>query len=215
MAGELENKVLELERKLKILEAQNTRLSGRLSRLRNIYEHTTIGIYQTNPEGKVLEINQPLIKMMGYNSLEEIQESDLNNDQLISKTDRKEFMKMVDKEGQIIGHEADWIKKDGSIIFVRESSRAIKDKNGKTLYYEGTVEDITDQKIKTEALFESENKYRRLVELLPFGVIMHRNGIVEYRNSSALQVGELSFANSIIYTQVITKLPLNAYNVVY
>lgn len=192
MAGDLENKVLELERKLKILEAQNTRLSERLTRIRNIYENTTIGLYQTNPEGEILAINQPLMKMMGFNNLQEIQENNLNNDQLISKIDRKAFMEKIDNDGQIIGHETAWIKKDGSTMFVRESSRAIKDKNGKTLYYEGTVEDITDQKIKTDALFESENKYRRLVELLPFGVIIHKNGIVEYANDQAGNIMQVS-----------------------
>ena len=70
--------------------------------------------------------------------------------------------------------EARNLKKDGSIIWTSTNARVVKDKNGKILYYEGFVTDITKQKNAENALIEAEERYRMLVEKLPAVVFMDK-----------------------------------------
>ena len=58
-------------------------------------------------------------------------------------------------------------RKDGSIIWIAENVRAIRDDRGRLRYYEGTVEDITQRKLAEENLRNSEALYHSLVETLP------------------------------------------------
>lgn len=173
-----------LEQQIEELHEENLRLNLRLSRLESIFQNTTIGVYQTTPAGKVTEANTPLVKMLGYDSLEDMQSHNLEDDELIEQRDRNIFKKKIENEGVIIGHETQWLKKNGERIYIRESARAINDTNGNIIFYEGTVEDITERKIKELALLESEKKYRMLIELLPNGLVIHRNFKIVFANET-------------------------------
>ncbi len=121
-------------------------------RFRNIFERTPIGIYQTTPDGRILMANPALVRMLRYSSFEELVQRDLEDEGFYPDYSREDFKRRIEGEGQVVGLEADWVRKDGQALFVRESARVVRDNNGKVLYYEGTVEDITAQKQALEAL---------------------------------------------------------------
>jgi len=124
-------------------------------RFRGLYENATIGIYRSTPEGKILLANPTLIKIAGYDSLDEF--INLNAKNTYADTETREIFKNeIEKNGKIFGFESKWKKKDGTVIYIRESARAIKDNDGRDLYYEGTIEDITDKKLTEEALIEAK-----------------------------------------------------------
>lgn len=134
---------------------------------KSIFENAVLGIYRTTPDGKVLAANPTLVKMLGYSSFEELKKRNLEKEGFGPTYNRKEFKERLEREGEIKGLEAAWIKKDGSLLYIRENARVIKDENGNVLYYEGTIEDITDKKYAEKALKESEEKYRFLFERSP------------------------------------------------
>jgi len=124
-------------------------------RFRGLYENATIGIYRSTPEGKILLANPTLVKIAGYDSVDEL----INLDAASTYVDpeaRKMFKGEIEKNGKIFGIESKWKKKDGTVIYIRESSRAVIDSEGRILYYEGTIEDITDKKLTEEALIEAK-----------------------------------------------------------
>ncbi len=124
-------------------------------RFRGLYENATIGIYRSSPEGKILMANPTLLRISGYDSFEEI--SNLPAEQAYANSaTRSLFLNELAQKGSVYGFESEWRKKDRSIIYVRESARAVKDQNGNALYYEGTVEDISDKKKTEEALIEAK-----------------------------------------------------------
>jgi signal transduction histidine kinase len=59
---------------------------------------------------------------------------------------RAEFKRRLEEEGEIRSLEAPWRKKDGTVIYIHEHAKVLRDKDGKPLYYEGSVEDISDRK---------------------------------------------------------------------
>jgi PAS domain S-box-containing protein len=115
-------------------------------RFRSLYENSMLGIYRTTPRGKILMANPAMCKMLGYSSLEELQHLDLESNSFQANYSREDFKKEIEKNGAVIGLESVWISKDGNKVYFRENAKAIKDNDGTVLYYEGTVEDITERK---------------------------------------------------------------------
>ncbi|HDQ93102.1 MAG TPA: PAS domain S-box protein, partial [Synergistetes bacterium] len=121
-------------------------------RFRGVFENATLGLYRTSPEGKILMANPSLVKMLGYSSFDELASRDLSKDGFEPDYPREFFQQKVESEGEIRGLESAWTRRDGTVLFVRESARAVYDPDGKVLYYEGTVEDITERKQAEETL---------------------------------------------------------------
>ena len=76
------------------------------------------------------------------------------------------------------------IRPDGEVRHVHEQGKIILDKQGKPLRMIGTFEDVTELRLAQEELRESEERYRRLVELSPNSILVHQNGRVAYVNTA-------------------------------
>ncbi len=127
-------------------------------RYRAIFEHSPLGIYRTTPDGRVIVANPALIQMLGYSTLEEVGARNLENEGFGPTYPRSFFKEMVERKEGVKGLESAWSRKDGTRLFVRENARAIVDGNGRPLYYEGTVEDVTERIRAEEALRETEQQ---------------------------------------------------------
>jgi PAS domain S-box-containing protein len=152
-------------------------------RFKGLFENVLIGLYRTSPDGGVLMANQALVKLLGYASFEELAGRNLEQNGFEPGYPRSQFRELIERQGTVVGLESAWTRTDGSAIFVRESARAVRDEQGRVLYYEGTVEDITERKRAEEALRESEEKYRSVVERANDGITIIQDGIAQYANS--------------------------------
>lgn len=126
-------------------------------RFRGLYENATIGIYRTSIEGKILMANPTFLKILGYQNFEEIMNMDAMNAYLYPDT-RENFKQQVLLSGRIYGFEALWVKKDGSTIFIRESARLVRNEEERPIYFEGTIEDITEKKKAEEELIIAKER---------------------------------------------------------
>lgn len=162
---------------------------------RNLFENSTVGLYRTTPNGKILLANPALVHMLGYESFKTLAERNLEKDGFEPGYKRGEFKKMVENDTFIQGLEIVWKKKDGSDIYIRESAKAIRHTSGKVQYYEGTVEDITERKKAETARQSSEIRYRRLFEAAKDGILIldSDNGRVIDVNPSLVEMLGISY----------------------
>ncbi|MGE5313769.1 MAG: PAS domain S-box protein [Acidobacteriota bacterium] len=145
------------------LKAAEQRLRESEERFRSLYENSAIGLYRTTPEGRVILSNPALVKMLGYSSFEELAGRNIAKEGFASDSGRKEFVDRIESSGEIKEHESAWLRKDGSVLYVNESAKALRDARGVTLYYDGTVQDITERKKAEEQLRLSEQTYRGIL----------------------------------------------------
>ncbi len=160
------------------------------ARFRSIFENATVGIYRTTPDGRILLANPALVRMLGYSTFEELAQRNLEEEGFEPQYPRSKFKELVERNGVVIGLETAWKRRDGSVIFVRESARAVRDpETGKVLYYEGIVEDITDWKKAEQALQEQLEFLRYVIDSLdhPFYVINAETYEIEQANQVLLQ----------------------------
>ncbi len=112
---------------------------------RAIFENALVGLYRTTPDGQILMANPAIVQMLRYSSFEELARRDLEKGGFEPRCPRPTFKKHIEKEGGVVGLESAWQRSDGTALYVRESAQAVRDDMGNILYYEGTVEDITDR----------------------------------------------------------------------
>lgn len=162
--------------KKRVLEQKQKQVDETLKaseeRFRTLYENVKIGLYRTTPDGTILMANKTLVSMLGFSSFGELAKRKLAQEGFELHQQRKVFLETIEQNGEIENFESTWIRQDGTIVFVRESARAIRDSNGDTLYYDGSVEDITKRKQAEEALRESEARYLLLFEKSADGILI-------------------------------------------
>jgi PAS domain S-box-containing protein len=130
---------------------------------RKLYNDAPIGLYRTTPDGKILLANRAIFDMLGFSSIEELSARNLKSSGFGPSYQREFFVSQIEKTGEVKDLEAKWIRSNGDVIIVLENAKAIRDENGNTLYYDGSVADITDRKRTEDALAETEKRYEQLV----------------------------------------------------
>jgi len=167
-------------------------------RFRNLYGNSTVGIYRTTPDGKIIFANPTLVKLLRYSSFEELSERNLEKDGFEPSYDRTYFMDVLKREGEVKGLESTWIRMDGTTLFVSESARAVYDSDGKILYYDGTVQNITEQKQTMEALNKTQHLYKTLTAVSPVGIFRtDPDGKTTFVNPKWLEMSGLTFEEAI------------------
>jgi PAS domain S-box-containing protein len=115
---------------------------------REIIEHSLHGVYQTTREGQFLSANPALARLFGYDSPEELigAAKDIEQRVYAKPEDRAAFIQLMDSQPIVSGFQSQARRKDGSVIWISESARAVRSESGELLYYEGFLEDITERK---------------------------------------------------------------------
>ncbi len=136
---------------------------------RNIFEHIVEGVFQTTADGRYLSANSALARIYGYDSPAELmtQLTDIARQLYVEPERREEFVRLMEEHDTVTDFESRVRRRDGSIIWISENVRAVRDEHHQLLYYEGTVEDITERKRVEEQVRLSEALYHSLVENLP------------------------------------------------
>ncbi|HET7010150.1 MAG TPA: PAS domain S-box protein [Anaerolineales bacterium] len=133
-------------------------------RYRALTENAPVGIYRTTPDGRILFVNPAGLRMLGFESIEEMAQRNLETEGFDPGYPRRAFKERLEREGEIIGMESAWRRRDGTTIFVRENARVVRDDGGRVQYYEGTVEDITQRKRAEDAVAQRARQLQALYE---------------------------------------------------
>ncbi|MCE9598600.1 MAG: EAL domain-containing protein [Spirochaetia bacterium] len=160
---------------------------------RSFFDHSVEGIFLTTPAGKYLLVNLRLAEIYGFVSGEELIEyfKNIRTELYVDPRRRDEFIHAVESTGAVFQFESQVRRKDGSIIWISENARQVKDSDGNISYYEGTVVDITERKLLESAMDRQRAFYKQLFYNSPLSMVLmdaDRN-VIECNSSFELLFG--------------------------
>jgi diguanylate cyclase (GGDEF)-like protein/PAS domain S-box-containing protein len=112
-------------------------------RYRELFQNVTAGVFQTTADGKFMAANPALVRMLGYDSEDELLAVDVARDVYADPCHRDRWVTTMAEHGEVRNAELVLRRRDGSRLVVLENSRAVLDADGRVLFYEGTLTDIT------------------------------------------------------------------------
>jgi PAS domain S-box-containing protein len=124
------------------------------AKYRSIFENAGEGIFQSTPDGRYITANPALARIYGCDSPEEVTAkfTDIERQLYVDPVRRNEFLRSIEESGTVSDFESQIYRSDGSIVWISEKARAVRDRSGSVLYYEGLIEDITQRKQAQESL---------------------------------------------------------------
>ncbi len=157
------------------------------ARYRSLFNTVPAGLYRTSAEGQVLDANRALLDLLGYPDLPTLQQRRV--DELYVQPERRaELQGMLAQQNLVRNVELELRRLDESTIWVLDTMQAVQDEQQQVRYFEGSLLDITERKRAELALAESEERYRRLVELSPDGIAIHQNNVILFVNQAGARL---------------------------
>jgi len=169
------------------VEERTAELRESEERYRTLFDGVPVGLFRSTPGGQMVDANLALVEMLGYPSREGLLA--INTAGLyVDPEERVRWKALMEREGVVRDFEVRNRRHDGTVIWVKDTARAVKDEQGQVLYYEGSLEDITKHKqaetelrryqehleelveARTVELRESEERYRTLFDGMPVGL---------------------------------------------
>uniref|UniRef100_A0A7V3YK85 Diguanylate cyclase n=1 Tax=Candidatus Caldatribacterium californiense TaxID=1454726 RepID=A0A7V3YK85_9BACT len=164
--------------------ARSRSLEESEARFRRLFEGVPVGVYQARLGGEVLQANPRMLEIVECQTLEELQELGLaffRQDAILTLSSFEELLK---RDRAIRGVVTTWRTKTGTLRFLRENARLVRDD-----VYEGTLEDVTEEILARESVRKSEMYYRILLEYSSDAVlVLERDGRVRFATSSVENV---------------------------
>lgn len=131
---------------------------------RDLVERLPDGVYKSTHDGKFIEVNQAMVKMLGYDSKEELLAIDIKS---------ALYFEMADRESLVLQEKLEEMgifrlkRKDGTGIWVEDHGWYTPGDNGEILYHEGILRDVSERRLADEALKESEERFKLLFDKAP------------------------------------------------
>ena len=165
--------------------------SRRAERLyRELFDSIQEGAYFSAPDGRLLEVNDALVRMLGYNSREELL-SVSAQDLYVEPAHREMMAHALNQFGRLRNHELALLRRDGSIIYVLANSFVVRDEAGQVLEYRGVLLDITEMKnVQSQLLREHDFNTQILNHTQSLIAVIDTAGLVSYANRRCYEVAD-------------------------
>jgi len=154
--GQLKRLVPAVDRELREAKGRAT-LRATETSYATLVEHAPVGIYRSTPDGKFLAVNTALVHLLGHGSAEEVLGLNMSRDVYADPAERQRLLDRdtyTDREYDEV--EATWKRKDGRLLTVQLSVRAVRNAARQVEYYETFVRDVTEQRRLQTQLVQSQ-----------------------------------------------------------
>ncbi|UCG21269.1 MAG: protein kinase [Deltaproteobacteria bacterium] len=133
-----------------------------ISRYKEFFEGEQQGLFLSSREGRFLDVNQNLVKLLGYKDKDELLEIDIKNDLYFDPQDRQRFQEIIESQGYVDNFRLNFKRKDGTKITMLLNGQVVRDESGAIIGYEGYNIDITEQS-EAEKPLERHGKEQRFL----------------------------------------------------
>jgi len=181
---------LELERRV---EERTGALKESEERSRSMIENATEGFYRAGWEGGFIEANPALAMILGYDSVEDLRTNlvDFGKQLYVDPRRNIALLDLMEKNGQVSNFEFLCYRKDRSRIWASLNARAVRDAEGRLLYFEGIFQDVTARKRAELAMLQAKEDWERTFDAVPdlIAILDDQHRIVRCNKAMADRLG--------------------------
>lgn len=136
---------------------------------RMLIEKMPDGVYKSTHDGKFIDVNPAMVRMLGYDSKEELLAVDIKQQLYFSPDDRESLT--LDEINEELG-EFRMRKKDGSEIWVEDHGWYTQDETGTTLYHEGVIRDVSERRLADQKLRQASANWHKTFDTIQDAIIL-------------------------------------------
>ncbi len=163
MRHQLQKLFQDIKSRVSELKLTQKSLKESEAHFRGLFDGVPVGLYRTSYDGRIIDANPTLVRMLGFPSKERFL-SHKAETMYAKPLERSKWKTIIEKSGVNNVHEVEMRRYDQSVIWVENHSRTVRGKDNSILYVEGSLIDITERKNAESALHKSEKRYRNLYE---------------------------------------------------
>jgi PAS domain S-box-containing protein len=153
------------------------------NKFRTLFEKVQEGVFICTPEGHFVDFNDAFMRILGFESHEDLLQADLPAQLYVDPADRERRQRLLQEYGEVIDFEFQFLRLDGEVRTAHESSFATRDDSGQVVVYQGFLIDVTDQK---QAEIEMRRRNRALLALNAIGEVLGQAVALEDGLTAAL-----------------------------
>ena len=168
---------------------QEEKLKSSKASYQRLFPHVGCGAFISSKQGRFLDVNPALLKILGYENKEEFLSLDLARDVYLSPGDREKYTGIIEKTGQVIDYEVKWRRRDGHILHILLTSNVRYDPDGNVLGYEGIVVDQTQRKEHENQIKKAHDFLDKIIACSPNAIMaMDMRGVIKLWNQGAQDI---------------------------
>jgi len=159
-------------------------------RYRELFDNIQEGLFFSTPDGRFIEVNDAMVRMLGYQSREELLQVDIPTQLYFSPEQRLRTAQTIEQRGAMRNYEETLRRKDGSLIHVLINAFAVRDAQGRVLQYRGLMLDISGLKtFQAELQRERDFSGKILNNTQSLILVADTAGLISYANRRWFEMG--------------------------
>ena len=152
-------------------------------RYRELFDNIQEGLFFSTPDGRFIEVNDALVRMLGYASREELLQADVRTQVYFSTERHEELARQMQEHGVVRNHEETLRRRDGSAVYVLINAFAVRDTQGRVMQFRGLMLDISGLKtFQAELQRERDFSGKILNNTQSLILVADTAGLISYAN---------------------------------
>jgi two-component system NtrC family sensor kinase len=159
-------------------------------RYRELFDNIQEGLFFSTPDGRFLEVNDAMVRMLGYSNREELLQTNISNHLYLAPERRRRFLRAIEERGVLRNYEEPLRRKDGTILHTLQNIFAVRDAQGAIVQYRGLMLDVTEQKhFQAQLQRERDFNQKILNNTQSMILVLDTAGLISYANPRCFEAG--------------------------
>jgi PAS domain S-box-containing protein len=159
-------------------------------RYRELYDSIQEGLFFATPDGRFLDVNDAMVRMLGYSSREELLRDDVGSFLYPEPPARTRLLATMRKTGVLRNHEETLRRKDGTLLHTLQNITAVRDSHGTIRQFRGLMLDVTEQKMFQAQLQRERDFNQKILNATQSMIlVLDTAGLISYANRRCYEAG--------------------------
>jgi PAS domain S-box-containing protein len=159
-------------------------------RYRELFDNIQEGLFFATPEGRFLDVNDAMVRMLGYGSREELLREDVSTHLYPAPESRERFLRALTKRGALRNYEETLRRKDGTLLHTLQNISGVRDARGRIMQIRGLMLDVTEQKTFQSQLQRERDFNQKILNTTQSMIlVLDTAGLISYANRRCYEAG--------------------------